>query len=199
MLPIVRYMEYIRKWCQRHGFHLKCSNPVPGIIRKSMTDYTPWFSGVFSYTFSSKFSICVCMKTVCVFLWRSQTSTQLFFVSSVSVSQWAQRELAELEASVDFGQHLQSSLFFPRPSRQNNQILDLYAGVSCQGAELTPSDQTTTRNEGLCCSPCLLCAAEKYAATHTHTNALCVNLYTPAVTDLWPIQDQQSVRLRSVK
>lgn len=90
------------------------------------------------------------------------------------------RELAELEASVEFGRHLQSSLFFPGPSRQNNQILDLYAGVSCQGAELTPSDQTTTRNEDLCCSHCLLCAAEKYAATHTHTHecALCESVYT---------------------
>ncbi len=155
-----------KKWCQRHGVHLDHTNPyerASQIIRSG-------FSMVFTYPRSSKPEL-VC---VCFFLWRSQTSTQLF-LSAVCLSH---NECKGNLASVEFGRHLQSSLFlFPAPSRQNNQILDPYDGVSCLGAELTPSDQTTTRNEGLCCSPWEICS-------HTHMNALCVNLYTPAVTDL---------------
>lgn len=36
------------------------------------------------------------------------------------------------------------SLILTAASGQNYQVLDQYGGASCHGAELTPSDQTTT-------------------------------------------------------
>ncbi len=78
------------------------------------------------------------------------------------------------------------ALFLPGPSRQNNPILYPYDSVSCQGAELTPSDQTTTWNEGLCCSL-------RNMQPHTHECALCESVYT-SCNRFIAIQDQQSVR-----
>lgn len=87
------------------------------------------------------------MRTLC-FLWRSQTSTHL----SLSAARLTMRAIERRNWAIEGAEGMwnlhricrAASPVVTAASGQNNQLLDPYGAASCHGAELTPSDQTTT-------------------------------------------------------